>query len=510
MWIGGVGHVHTVSQGDAKVLNQNRLLTFDTNILELCFLGMKKTLFLQPRHIYAPPEGEGHIYTPTSLWTMGSKLGVDIDYADENIRPADINQYDIIGVNLVGLPYIDVVRERFRSILEKGSCQKLFVGGTMIEGLVTKPQEFGGKKFSVYTREELVRFFGEHIGDGNLPAIAKATGADYETLPKDEFVSLIPAYKKIPDEDMRKYLDSSREISFYLSQGCIQNCDFCGANNNKEEQYRDMHVIEKDLIYLTERALKLGIHELSMYLSNLDVFQTPEVLGKFASLVLALRRKYPGFEYRIHGLAITSSLVRTRKQFAHVLRDIKDAGFHTVGLGVDGGDDETRRLVHKGFVNDGNVLESMAICNEFDITPETIMVFGGPRETQQSLDNAVELTGKLQEKFGAVPRPHVFKDLIPGNKYWNETAFTPRAKERKEIMFADPRYCQAQDFKAMASSLSHSNETQRGMVNESYVKMTNMCPDERDRNGLIYPIAPEFSKEVNEFHRKRNIGRFDR
>src|SRR3989344_7837955 len=100
------------------------------NILELSFLGMKKTLFVQPRHVYAPSEGEGHIYSPTSLWTVGAKLieaGADIEFADENLRSVDTESADVVGINLVGAPYIPLVRERFRSAL--AGDQPWVIGG---------------------------------------------------------------------------------------------------------------------------------------------------------------------------------------------------------------------------------------------------------------------------------------------------------------------------------------------------------------------------------------------
>src|SRR3989338_1006177 len=153
---------------------------------------MKKTLFVQPRHIYAPQEGQGHIYTPTSLWTVGAKLieaGADIDFADENLRPAETGRYDTIGVNLVGAPYIPVVRERFRRIFENG--KDLLIGGKVVTGL-SQSQFF-------------TLFGGNAIPGSHLLEVVRKTGAQYGQLEKDEDTSLIPSYKKITDDSMREY-----------------------------------------------------------------------------------------------------------------------------------------------------------------------------------------------------------------------------------------------------------------------------------------------------------------
>lgn len=481
----------------------------DTVKMMLSFLHhfLVKTLFIQPRHNHAPEHGDGHIYSPTSPWTAAAKLiaaGADVDVVDENIRPANLDAYDVVGANLVGLAYVPTVRERFRSLLEGGKQQVLF-GGVVVSGMTI--QSSGGGLH--YNPQDFHDFFGPHaIPGSNLVEVARSTGAEYSHIPQDKEVSLIEVYKKIPDADMQRYLEG--EISFFLAQGCNQHCVFCAAPNDIKEDYREKNVLAKDLLYLTERAQSLGLNKLSMYLSNLDIFQTPEELGKFFSILQALKKVYPGFAYGVRGLAITSSLVRMRREFAHVLDAGKDAGLHKVGLGVDGGDNQIRRNLQKGFVNDDNVLASMAICKEYDLTPETIMVFGGPQETKETLENAFRLTGELQEKFGAIPRPHVFKDLIPGNQYWSERVSTPRAKERKQIMKQDTRFCQAMDFKALASSVSHPDAMLRYMVNEYYRRMLALCQDPKDRGSFLYPIAPEFSEELNILHAFWNTGRYDR
>jgi radical SAM superfamily enzyme YgiQ (UPF0313 family) len=460
---------------------------------------MKKTLFVQPRHVYAPSEGHGHIYSPTSLWTVGSKLiqaGADIDFVDENIRPAETDKYGTIGINLVGAPYIPLVRERFRNILDS---KNVLIGGQIVTGL--SPSQFK-------------TLFGERAIPGtHHSTVAESVGATFENLKTDKDVSLIPAYEKISDDDMREYLDPGRETSFYLGQGCIFNCTFCPAAKNMPEKYRNSEVLERDLTYLTERALKLGIHQLNMYLSNLDVFQNTEKLSQFASVIQSLKRQYPDFTYRMRGLATVAMFRNALRDNPKVVRAMKDCGFHTVGFGIDGGSEKTWRSVKKGHNSRSAIMQSMQGCKEYGFTPETIMVFGHLREDKDSLENAVRLTDELQKKFGAVPRPHVAKDLIPGNDYWQNTIKratradrTDRAR-RIQLLLEQPKYFQAMDFKALASSVSHSNEILRHMVNKYYKTITKMSGNPRE---LIYPIAPEFSDEKNASHQKENLLRFDR
>ena len=66
---------------------------------------------IQPRHNYAPKEGVGHIYMPTSLLTAGARLlnaGIDVTFHDENLRPLEVSS-NYVGFNLLGAPYIPEV-----------------------------------------------------------------------------------------------------------------------------------------------------------------------------------------------------------------------------------------------------------------------------------------------------------------------------------------------------------------------------------------------------------------
>ena len=167
----------------------------------------------------------------------------------------------------------------------------------------------------------------------------------------------------------------------------------------------------------------------------------------------------------------------------------------------------------KGHNNEATIYAAMELCGQWEFTPECIMVFGHPEETQQSLERAVRLTEKLQHDYGAIPRPHVAKDLIPGNDYWRNDNPNDRAEvhseraARIEVLLSHPEYFQALDFKALASSISHPDALLRYMVNEYYRTITNMSGNPKE---LIYPVAPEFPPEVNALHRQWNVGRFDR
>src|SRR3989338_9682697 len=203
---------------------------------------------VQPLHNHASedPTKPGHIYSNTSLWTAGSQLiqaGLDVDFHDENIRPAE-PQGNVVGLNIVGPPYIPVVAERIRSISQG---QRILLGGQTLRGLVTEDKLTG----RATKRVIFDMLFGKETIYGNS-SLDTSHALGMPSFPLAKATSLIPAYERVPPEDMKLYLE--REMSFYLSQWCKYNCDFCQAQKKLPEEYRESDVLKKDLHWLFTRA----------------------------------------------------------------------------------------------------------------------------------------------------------------------------------------------------------------------------------------------------------------
>src|SRR3989338_3674941 len=231
---------------------------------------MTKIDLIQPRHNYAPVASGGkfgHIYLPTSLLTAGAVLqdaGVDSVIQDENFNPSNVNSR-YVGINLLGAPYIPEAIKLQNKIRQKnGNGTTFFLGGKVIDGLTDK---------------QFLRLFGKDSYKGNDLGLVSRIMDGNESVQNPLNASLISMYKKIPDEIMKEYL--SREISFFVSKGCSSVCYFCAADKGMPETYRDQYILKKDLNYLVGRAKGLGLNSLSIYMSNLDVFQTPNELKNF-------------------------------------------------------------------------------------------------------------------------------------------------------------------------------------------------------------------------------------
>lgn len=460
---------------------------------------------IQPRHSYAPsPEKnqKGHIYLNTPLLSAGSRLiqaGVDVTFHDENIRPRNIKS-NLVGINLLGAPYVPEaikIQEETRRVSDD---IHFLLGGRVVSG---------------FTPEQFRYLFGADAVNGNIDAeLARHLGIFPRAIPSMEEATLIPALETISDEDMREYL--SREFAFYVSQGCKFACDFCAAVRtgkdpltgkvvHVKEVYRNLDAAEKELEYFMARAEKLGIQKLSFYLTNLDVFQTPDKLLEFARMVKSVREEYPNMQLEMRGLATVDSFLKARDTKPECITELMEAGYTTTGFGIDGSTPEVWRKLNKGQNTPDKCLEAIRSAREdFNMNPEILMVFGHAGvDTEYSLRLAVDFTRDMVNQYHAVPRPHIAKGFVPGNNGWHEEQFQSAIQQ----LMQDPESFQTLDFTALPSTLTHPDPELRRIATECYLEI---CAMPENTTIPIIPITPELTREQREAVRTQNEGKYDR
>ncbi len=461
---------------------------------------------IRPRHSYAPLTSEeriGHVYMPTSLLTVAARLlhvGVEVHFHDENLYPKNVSSR-YVGFNLLGAPYIPEVMKVQDAIAdETKENMTYFVGGQVISGLHP---------------HQLRRLFGASTYNGNDDKeLSKGLGIDERLLPTPEQTSLLPAYKLLDDNSIKKYLE--QEFSLYVSQGCKFACDFCaavrtykdhatGQGVKVKEVYRDPTLIQEDLDYLVRKAKDFNLNTLQIYLSNLDVFQTPNELLRFAYAVQEVKQSHSGFTMGLRGLATVDSFLHARDSNRKSIEKLVECGFNTVGFGVDGMTPEVWNAVKKSHNSEDKCLEAIRSAKEdFGITPEILMVFGHDGvDTEHTLKLAYEFTIDMVENFGAVPRPHVAKAFIPGNDGWRSHEHAHQV----EALLQHPEAFQSLDFTALPSPLTHPNNALRELVTDYFLRICNV-----PGNTTLYvnPITPDMSLKELEEVKRFNEGRYDR
>ena len=75
--------------------------------------------------------------------------------------------------------------------------------------------------------------------------------------------------------------------------------------------------------------------------------------------------------------------------------------------------------------------------------------------------------------YGVVARPHVAKDMLPGNNGWR----SPVWAQQRERLINNPELFKNLDVAALASDVTHPNESFRREVNEAYLEIIrNLTP----------------------------------
>jgi hypothetical protein len=471
-------------------------------------------VFVQPRHSYASENGEGHIHLSAPMITAMARLdaaGVsDISLKDDNFEGGGkgLIDADVVGINLVGAPYIPRALEIIRDRVREGVT--VLLGGQIIDSLDNDTDD--GE-----LSDDLKKIFAEVIDKVNLlngnrdSNLKRVFGL--EALPTQEEVSSISIWENIDDEQMRAYL--SHEMSMYLSQGCKHKCTYCQARKNTPELYRDLDKAAQDLEWLSNKALSLNIAKLDIYFSNLDIFQNPDKLKKFLKEVIRLKEKH-GFTYNLRGLATAESLLEADEE---TMRLAREAGVHSIGLGIDGATyaawKSTGKLHNISNENDAaaqRCIDAIKKTFENGFSPEILMVFGHRLKTfelsKKDLEEALEFTKDMVKQFGAIPRPHVVKNLVPGAEEWKKKK--TNAKEI-EMLLSHPEYFQALDYTALPSEITYPDSEFRALVEKYYREVCALSSEKSTK--IVYPNTPEFQKRAAAMGttvEKLNEGQFDR
>lgn len=470
---------------------------------------MRSMLLYNPRHNASSADGEEQIYFPSSLAVVAARVlqaGGDIHFQDANLNNAEISN-DVVGIHVLGAPYIpEVIHLKEQMIRTMGQSLRVLLGGQVISGL---------------TREQFQRLFGSLCENGNADSqlqdpdqvLKSAAGLHLRRLPHPEETSLIPFYEKLSDSDFTKYF--SHEWCLYLSQGCKYACTFCAAQRTKHdpqsgqlvsvrEQYRDVAILEADLKYVAARAEKLKISDFHVYLSNLDLFQTPEKLKEFAQVLCAIRLAYPHTKWHLRGLSTAHEFMRTLVHDRETIELMVKAGLWSVGFGVDGTSKAVWRSVKKTQNQLPECIEAMRVTREeFGMTPEMFMVIGHDTDTVDSLNEDLEFALDMSERFGAAPRPYVAKNIVPGNSGWTDSANAHIV----ETLLQTPSEFANLDYACLPSPLLTPDDHFRQLISDAFIKLTHIPGN---TTNVIYPITGTQSERINRLHKRLNARKWDR
>jgi len=412
-----------------------------------------------------------------------------IKFIDENIEEVEYENLKwIVWINLLWSPYIPIALDMIKKIPE--NCT-ILLGWQIVWSF--SQEEF--QKIFCKDRKNIFNWNDTKqlenifmLEDGKIPAL--------------EEVDFTKAYQDISDEQMKDYL--WKEFSVYLSQGCKYTCSFCQAQNKrtskeyKSEKYRNLSLLKKELVYLWNKANDFGLDKLEFYLSNLDLLQTPNKFGEFLDIIEGVKKECPSINFKFRALCWVDSFYELYKKDKELLQRAKKLWLTALWYGVDWATAEVRKSIWKSqnfskwnketIDNEQEkVIETIKLTNELWITPEALMVFWHPWETEYSIKLAYEFCKDMYEKYWAIPRPHISKTIIP----WTKARSDKKNKEIIDGFIENPEYFQALDYTALPSELTHPDEKLRRNARKWYIKI---CDLSEEATKYIIPNTAHYKK----------------
>lgn len=217
--------------------------------------------------------------------------------------------------------------------------------------------------------------------------------SDLDTLPR-------PA-RELLDHRLYRNPENGRILTtIETARGCPYACIFCSvflATGKAVRQFSVPRVLDE----IDECITRWNIRE---YLFHADTFTYHR------DWVLALCRGIVerGFSIRWGANSRVDTLDR------EMLVEMKRAGCHTIGFGIESGDEESLRKMKKAAHAD-KAFQAVALCREVGVRSHAFMVAGFPWDDMASLERTVEFVRRLDPDFFDLNLAHP----LPGTELWN-------------------------------------------------------------------------------------------
>lgn len=362
------------------------------------------------------------IYSPGPLLNLGARLryaGFQVDLIDLNLHqlsdPFTLERLlasDYIGINVLGTMMIPMVREHIHELRAAGYERPILVGG--------------GGVYHV-TAEEFARLFprsdfGEVRQVTKDEELAPALDLLLRRIPTRFEVSIRSMLERLPLEQRLTYL--RREFCLFLSKGCLFRCDFCVAEKEQPEQYRNFDRLQDEVDYIAETLMRAGERELRVYISNLDSLQHPEELEQALRIAQEAAAKH-GVTFRARGLATTKCTKLALDKDPLVLRRLRACGFYAVAFGVDSVSKIVLQEQHKRHSSVVDYEDCREACYAAGVQVELLLLVGfrtgGWRPDLEAIIYAVQ---NAYGRYRVIIRPYLAKLDLPGGKKWREDEAT--------------------------------------------------------------------------------------
>ena len=416
-----------------------------------------RVVLIQPRSSWGKRP-----YLPNGLLSVAARLsqkGVRVRIVDLNIEDLDdayvkvlLVNADMIGIGVLGSPYIPQALEIAQTLRQKGLMQPIVFGG---ETILRLSSQYFARIFSERVSGDVRQIsdeatLGEVFGVGALPSMFD--------------VSMRSAIEVLPTLYRQTYFEQA--WCLFTSQGCKFRCNFCAASKGTPERFRHPDAFADEVEGLARQVREIcgDVAPYEVYLSTLDGCQSPVSMEITLRLIAEIQRRQ-GVRFPLRFLATSKMTVRGVASDPELLKRWRAYGVHCIGLGVDGDDPAVWRRERKGHNVRSEIDQAFRLISEAGIQPEALMVIGFPGDDNKAILRAVRACFRFAGQ-GICPRPYLGKSGAPGSAEWTKGGPTV------EELLEHPRFFREWENAGLGSRVTHPDATQRHLANAGFLLTT--------------------------------------
>ena len=242
----------------------------------------------------------------------------------------------------------------------------------------------------------------------NLPGVvSKYDDADYVFLPGPihHDLDLVGGLDFNIFDDMNaiyRSWEGQHTTALPLTRGCVwSRCTFCAERFAFRSRTPKNYVDEIEAMVNSGRG---GVYQSC----DSDFGGNPDVIHEVCEEII--RR----------GLKINfSGQIRINKKYDfEFFKLMRAAGINTMNFGMDAVTDNLLRLQRKGYTSD-MLIQNLEDCYRAGIQPSTNFVIGIPGETEDDINETLEIIKKHIQLFPMIHNVNAF-DLVHNSVYWHE------------------------------------------------------------------------------------------
>jgi anaerobic magnesium-protoporphyrin IX monomethyl ester cyclase len=325
-------------------------------------------------YLHSYLESKGHVVE--TMWLNNSQTGWESAFTSQimNFKP-DVIGFNMLTMNRVSTYLaIELVHEKFPGTM-------IVLGG--IHATLMYAQLLKKYPFVIIIRGEGEATFTHLLEETSLTKIEGIAYSDNGIVIKNPDRELIQCLDDLPFPKHELFFKGNRTgASILTSRGCPNSCSFCCLNpiSKRKVRYRSVKNVISEVEYLIRTFPNLEtiwFHDDSFFLDNKRVIAFCDEIIK-----RGIRTSF-----------ICSG--RAKPISEEMVMKLELAGFKSVMLGLESGDEYVLELSHKGIVRE-DVVRATRLFAKTKIQLSVFIIVGLPGESRQTILNAAEFLQKLQ------------------------------------------------------------------------------------------------------------------